>query len=473
MSAQNTPESPKRGRRWAATSARVVVGLAVGAGLVIVGIGAIAAPWPQLTRAAVTVTATPAPDASVVTCAGPLLAIGRTATQAGGLSFAAPQSVLSGVAPVSPSASSTTVTAPGVSGSAGALTFTAPPGSAGRTDLAASGSSSVEAPDLRGLAVSGCRGPLSETWLVGGATTTGSADLVVLSNPGAVPATVQLTVYGGKGGQTAPGGTVVVAPGTQRVVPLAGLLLGEPAPVVRVTATGAPVQATIQTSLTRVLTPGGVEQVGPAPGLAPTVVIPGVVVPTSVPMAAGNTTTVLRMLAPSSAANAKITVTPVGGADVPGDTIPLAAGVPAQVDLSGLTPGTYTIRVDADQPIVGAAWQATGLGQGSDFAWFAAAPAVSGQTVLPVPAGPAPVLAAWNPTDAVQTISLQPASGTPVSLSVPAHGSASAPVVAGTVYTMTASGPVQSAVSFSGAGALSSLTVWPAQAAAATVVVAP
>jgi hypothetical protein len=464
----------RRSFRWAATSARVIVGLAVAAGLVIVGIAAIAAPWPQLARAAVTVTATPAPDASVVACTGGLLALGRDATQAGGLSVAAPQAVVSGVAPGSPAPTSTTLSAPGVTGDPAATTLTAPPGTAGRTDLAASGSSSVDAPDLRGLAVSGCRTPMSETWLVGGSTTTGSADLVVLSNPGEVPSTVQLTVYGGKGPQTAPGGTnVVVPPGTQRTVPLAGLLLGEPAPVVRVTASGAPVQATIQTSLTRVLTPGGVEQVGAAPGLSPTIVMPGVVVADTVASAAGNATTVLRMLAPSADTNARITVTPVGGADVPGDTIALAAGVPAQVDLSGLGPGAYTIRVDADQPIVGAAWQATALGQGSDFSWYAAAPAVSGETVLPVPAGPSPVLVAWNPTDAAQTITLQPASGAPVSLPVPAHGSASAPVTAGAVYTLATTGDVQAAVSYSGPGALSSLTVWPAQATASTIAVAP
>src|SRR3546814_6297364 len=73
--------------------------------------------------------------------------------------------------------------------------------SSGPAVFAAAGSSSVEAADLRGFAASACRPPLLESWLVGGATTTGSGDLVVLSNPGTVAATVQITVYGASGPQ--------------------------------------------------------------------------------------------------------------------------------------------------------------------------------------------------------------------------------------------------------------------------------
>lgn len=462
-----------RSPHWAATSARVVVGLAVAAGLVVVGVAAIAAPWPQLTREPVTVAATPTPNASVVTCAGPLLVLGRDATQAGGVSVAAAQSVTAGVGPGDPAASSRSLQTPGISAGSSPLTFSAPPSADGPSDLAASGSSQVEAEDLRGLAVSGCRAPMSETWLVGGSTTTGSADLVLLANPGDVPATVRLTVYGARGPQTAPGGAaVVVAPGTQRAVPLAGLLLGEASPVVRVTATGAPVQASLQSSLTRTLIPGGVEQVGPAPGLATSLAIPGVVVPDTVSGTSGLVTSVLRLLSPDADTNAAITISPVGGADISREPVPLPAGVPAQVDISGLAPGTYTVRVEADQPLVGAVWQTTGLGQGSDFSWYAAAPEITGHTVLAVPAGPSPALVVWNPTDAAQTVTLE-GSGTPVTVSVPALGSARTPVTAGSVWSLSTTGAIRAAVSYAGAGALSSMTVWPAQAAASTITVAP
>ncbi|WP_448887346.1 DUF5719 family protein, partial [Enterobacter hormaechei] len=108
---------------------------------------------------------------------------------------------------------------------------------------------------------SACRPPLAESWLVAGASTTGANDLVVLANPGDVAATVQLSVYGANGVSTPPSGAGLVVPARgQRVVPLAGLLLGEASPVVRIVATGAPVQAYLQASLTRTLLPGGSDQ---------------------------------------------------------------------------------------------------------------------------------------------------------------------------------------------------------------------
>ncbi|HCU77031.1 MAG TPA: large extracellular alpha-helical protein, partial [Microbacterium sp.] len=54
-----------------------------------------------------------------------------------------------------------------------------------------------------------------------------------LSNPGEVAATVTLTVYGAGGAEVPPGGgDIVVRPGAQRIIPLAGLALGEESPVV-------------------------------------------------------------------------------------------------------------------------------------------------------------------------------------------------------------------------------------------------
>ena len=101
-----------------------------------------------------------------------------------------------------------------------------------------------------------------ESWIVGGATTTGSADILLIANPGDVPATVELTVFDTDGPGVPPGGELVVAPQTQRAVPIAGLALGEASPVIRVSATGAPVTAALQASITRTLLPGGVDLVG-------------------------------------------------------------------------------------------------------------------------------------------------------------------------------------------------------------------
>ncbi len=148
------------------------------------------------------------------------------------------------------------------------------------------------------------------------------------------------------------GGTdLVVAPGAQIVVPLAGLLLGEESPVIRVTATGAPVQAALQTSITRTLVPGGVDQVGAIAIAEASQVIPGVVV-TQNPGADGasDAATKVRILSPNADTTATITAVPIGAsqqAPAP-TTVPLTAGLPTEVELGGLAVGQYTIEVSAE-----------------------------------------------------------------------------------------------------------------------------
>ena len=62
--------------------------------------------------------------------------------------------------------------------------------------LGATESASLAEADLSGLAAAPCRPPSIESWLVGGTVATGTEDLIVLTNPGVVPSTVSLGVYG-------------------------------------------------------------------------------------------------------------------------------------------------------------------------------------------------------------------------------------------------------------------------------------
>ena len=89
---------------------------------------------------------------------------------------------------------------------------------------------------------------------------------------------------------------IVVAAGTQRVVPLSALALGEENPIVRVTAAQAPVQASLQSSLTRVLAPIGVDQSAAVGAPDTTLVIPGVAV-SAAPGPACNSPTMVRSAA--------------------------------------------------------------------------------------------------------------------------------------------------------------------------------
>ncbi|OZD42150.1 large extracellular alpha-helical protein [Rhodococcus sp. 06-1477-1B] len=462
--------SERRLVRVAATSARVVAGAAVATAAVIGTVVGIAAPWPQYAATPVSVQATPAPGDTLLACDGPLLALGRSADSANSLSAAAAQQLVSG--PAEADASSTALTGATADSSGDAEAFRAAPRDRVPTPLAAAGSATAASSDLIGFAASACRPPLAESWLVGGASTTGANDLVVLSNPGAVPATVQLSVYGAQGVSTPPSGQNLVVPaGGRRVVPLAGLLLGEESPVVRVVSSGAPVHASLQATLTRVLLPGGADQVAPLAQADTHLVVPGVQV---LATDAGQVGTLLRLLSPGSDATATVTLVPndpAVSAPAPTD-IPLTTGLPTSLNLSGLAAGAYTVDVTATAPIVGAAWSTTGFGEGSDFAWYVPAPEISTPSTVAVAAGVGANLVIAG-ASADTTVTLTPVDGgAPVTTTVAAGASATVPVAAG-VYRLESGAPVHAAVSYAGAGALASYPLWPADAAASALTILP
>lgn len=472
--------SDRRVFRWATTSTRLLAGTVVSVAAVVAVVTAVTLPWPVVAEEPASISAQPAPAASVVACDGPLLTVGRDVTQADAVTVLSSQRVTSGVDQGAEPAEETVLVLEGQeSGDDGPKVFTAEPDGRQRVDVAAAGSAVASDDDLAGFAASACRPPLLESWLVGGSGETGAADLVLLSNPGVVPATVQLTVYGATGEQAPPGGTdIVVAPGTQRVIPLAGLVLGEASPVVRVTAAGAPVHASLQASITRTLTPGGVEQVGAIPEPLDALTITGIAVTRSPgEEGASEVATVLRMLAPSVDTTASITVTPVGREEpaLDPEDVPLGAGQPVEVDLRGLPVGSYTVRIEADAPLVAAVWQATGFDEGDDFAWYTPSPVVSVPSLFATPSGPPPALTLVNPDDEPVDVSVASDDGSyRLDVSVPANGSMTARLSPRTVYVLDpGSGEIRAGLSLTGDGALAGMPVWPADAAAPDIVVYP
>jgi len=470
--------SDRRVFRWATTSARLLAATVASVAAVVAVVTAVSIPWPTVAHEPVSVWATPAPAATVLVCDGGLLSLGRDLEDAAEITVATTQSVVSGGSEGAAPPVETRLAAPSLDAGAGPLVFTAQPENRSRVDIAASGSATVAADDLAGFAASACRPPVMESWLVGGSGSTGAADIVILSNPGTVAATVQLTAYGASGASTPPGGVdIVVPPATQRLIPLAGLVLGESAPVIRVSAVGAPVHASLQTSITRTLTPGGVDQVGPVQAPEASQTIAGVSV-TSQPGTAGQSDapTVLRVLSPGAAATATVTVTAVGGAEpVPPRVVPLAAAQPTEIGLGDLPIGTYIVDVTADQPVVAAVWQTTGFAEGSDFTWYSPSPLVTASSLFATPAGPPPSLTIVNSEDAEAVVSITSADGSfRLEVTVPAHGSTTARLSPRTVYELDPGGSgIRAGLSLTGDGALAALTVWPADAAAPPILVYP
>ncbi|ALJ19407.1 hypothetical protein AOA12_05600 [Microbacterium sp. No. 7] len=453
------------------SGARVAIGAVVTAGVLAGGTLAVLLPSYAHTTAPVVVRAAPAADQTLLACTGPLLAAGRDPADAAALAVAAPQQVALGADDPSAALRQEVVAAPEVPG-AEPLVLIADPRGETRTEVAAAGSSEVVADDLRGFAAAACARPSMQSWLVGGTTEVGAADLVLLSNPGAVAARADISVFGAEGEtQPAAGAGIVVPPRTQRVVSLASLALGQSQPVLRVTATAAPLRVALQTSLTRTLVPGGVDVVGAAAAPAPIQIIPAV----TVTEASGDAEpTTVRLLAPSDDTAATVSVSRV---DAPGappvDTtqLDLVAGVPSVVALPDLAPGAYTVRVEAGAPVLAAVWRSTGTAPGGDIAWYSAAEPLSGVTFVAVADGPSPVLTLVGDDASDRSVVLTGTNGEQV-VAVPAGTAVPVAVSPGEIVRLEADGlGIRASITYSAPGGLAGYPVAPSEQAAAEIAV--
>lgn len=460
------------------TSARVVIGAAAAAAVVAGVVVAVGSPAPTLVRRAVDLVETPTPSDTVAVCAGAVLATGRIEGDASQLAVAARASVVSGSAEGDPAADSLRTAF--ASGTDGPLVLRMAPQEREPSSLAGTQASVVQAEDVSGFAASSCAAPRFETWLAAGATSTGASDLVVLANPGDVAATVRIGVFAQAGLTAPPGGDGVVIPARAQVVlPLAGLALGEFAPVLRIQAAGGPVTAHLQTSRTVTLEPVGVDVTGATAAPDTVQVIPGIVTPTAAnPDIDGATTVRVRALAPSAAASATISVVAEGAATpaVTPAEVALEAGVPLDLDVPGLPAGAYTVRVEADGvPIVASVWVSSALSGERDFAWLAAAPAISAPALVAIAEAPAGTRTTLHVSagEAAADVVLTPvAGGEPRMLSLGAGESAGVAVAPG-VWMVEASAPVHAAAAYASATALAGHPVQPGPSASSAVRIVP
>ena len=151
--------------------------------------------------------------------------------------------------------------------------------------------------------------------------------------------------------------------------------------------------------------------------------------------------------------------------------IDLGAGIDAE-ELSALPDGIYTVYVDADVPVVAAARATTAVDGGapddesaldpvtaapaSDFAWFAAAPALPSELLVAVATAPQPVLSLVNPTAADQTVSVEVGGAAVTEYVVPAGASISRAVTAGAVIRLSGAAGLRAALSYADPGELAS-----------------
>jgi len=345
--------------------------------------------------------------------------------------------------------------------------------------VAGSQSQTAATETIGGLAVAACAEAASDSWLVGGSTDVGRTSLVLLSNPTTVLATVNLNVSGEVGAVDAPGSTgILVQPGTQRVVALAGLAPNLKSPVVHVQSRGGQVAASLEQSSIRGIVPDGVELLGPSTGPALEQVIAGVRVTTAATAAASATgegfsedTPSVRILVPGDEpATVQLGVTSATD-DAAGTSLQVEVqpGIATEVPLPGLTPGSFAVRLTSDQPIVSAARTVTAGGSAKDFAWHAASDAVRGDFMVSVAAGPAPTLHLVNTARRDAVLRLTPENGDPRKVTVPAGQPADLSLTAGARYAVTGGTSIVASVGYAGDGLLSSFTINPAGPLAAKI----
>jgi hypothetical protein len=483
MADREPPPPPLRPRRTALGAVRIGARALVGT----IGIGVAAAAIAAATWLPLPVHA-PAPPSMLVTptgasqqrvCAGPALQL------ANALDAGASDVTSSGRPSVkSSSRGGTAVQAllahtDNQAGLAPAV-LTLPPGSGAA--LAGSQSQSVATGDLAGFGAAECAEAAGETWLVGGATDTGRTTLITLANPGLLDATVSLAIFTEAGEVHATGTDgIVVAAGTQRILPLAGFAPDAVSAVVRVRSEGGHVVANLQQSVIRTLAPGGIAIVGASAAPATRAVIPGVVFSGSEAVAGAQSrpgfadlAPILRLYVPGdSDAKVGISIVPEDGS-APGEPVSLSVpgGVVTDVPLE-VGDGDFTIEIAADVPIVAAARvSVVGSSGAIDLSWFAAAPELHRSAQLAIAPGPAPALHLANPTAKDAVVTLQRHGGASRTVTVRAHASTVVPVSSGG-YGIDGFDTLRAAVSYRGNGAIGGFTVSPAARLATPIRVYP
>ncbi len=326
-----------------------------------------------------------------------------------------------------------------------------------------------------GLAAQTCQTPVSEGWLVAGSTITGRQGVVSLANPGSVPATVDLTVYGESGPIVAPAGRgILLQPGERRAIGLSGLVPTEPSPVIRVQASGTPVSVTLHAGLTRGLDPDGADLVGLQAPPSTTRVLPGLWLESEEALARVSALDgyedigpVLRLLAPGADSTVVVRVIrPVLGDLV--SEVSLEAGRVFDVALNELGQGHAAVVLESDNPIVSGIRHSSVGNPRTDLAWLPSAPVITELGSVVVPGGVDATLHVVSMSDSAATVQFArvAANGEDVlsggQIDVPGQGlSPRALGSDGGAYLFETDSPVAIAVVLRAAGELANLVVTP------------
>jgi hypothetical protein len=464
-------------RRIAATSGRVVTG--------VIGIAVFVGAWAVVGQADLPVVAADAPRTTITPtasdqsrlCPGPLLLQGEDASAG---SFARSAVTLAASSPPE----QTELLAPDdiSAGEFGLPTVVSASGGNGEESslLGAAQSQSADRDDLTGFAATACGEVSADSWLVGGSTDVGRTSMLSLSNPNRADAILDLSFFGETGEIDAPGAKGIVVPGGEnRLLSVASFAPGVRTPVIRVQSAGGQVFAALQHSVTRGVTPGGIELSAPTAPPSRNQVVPGVVITDSAPSPVGeiydDSIGALRLFVPGSEpAQVDITfVSERGTTSPPPLNYTIQGGVVQEVNLNELPVGSYSVSISSDIPLVAAARTTAVVDDSSDFAWFGASAPLDDSIQLPVAPGDGARLHLFNPSATALDVVLTDRAGKETKVAVPAGAAAAPGVLGGMAYSMSGVGGAHAQLSFESEAGISSYAIQPANPLATPVIVYP
>ncbi|MGO3153875.1 MAG: DUF5719 family protein, partial [Galactobacter sp.] len=250
--------------------------------------------------------------------------------------------------------------------------------------------------DLTGFAAPGCAPTSNTVWLTGATTTVGHTAVLSVTNPSDTPAGLSATVYT-KDGEVSTGAiqSFTLEAGETRSLNLGGTAVDAEASAVKVESSGAPVSASINQSVLRGTTPGGIDTIT-AGSPDTTQVMTGVSVPGKEASAklgrsesAGDQNPQVQ-IADATGAGTQVSVV-ARDQDGKATELESAAELPANgvlgVDLSSLKAGTWSIEVAGSDSIVATARTMKGTDPKSarDVGYVVATPALSTDQFVAVP----------------------------------------------------------------------------------------
>ncbi|MCW2132459.1 DUF5719 family protein [Arthrobacter sp. VKM Ac-2550] len=254
--------------------------------------------------------------------------------------------------------------------------------------------------DLRGLAAANCMTPSNDFWLLGASTTVGSSAVLNLYNATETASTVDLELVGAEGPIQAAGSRgLLIAPGESKSIVLAGLAANQESLAVHVSSSGGPIVGTIQQSILRELTPGGVELLQPSAGASLSQVVTGIAVQDEKTAQEirgqsgyGSASPALNVVVPgASDATVEVRVFgPKGQVALPGGGVfNVAAGTVSAIPLDSLPEGTYSAEVTSDVSVVASGRVSRGTGEGDpvDFGWAPSTDRLGSEHLAIVPGG--------------------------------------------------------------------------------------